>query len=96
MKEGEMRRRGEEREIEEMEVKVEGGGEKEREERERVPDEARKREGGREDVDRMNEMEEKETFSPSIVNREGEGEEEEEKEEREETSLRVIEDEVCD
>ena len=49
MKEGEMRRRGEEREIEEMEVKVEGVGEKEREERERVPDEARKREGGMEE-----------------------------------------------
>ena len=93
-KEGEMRRRGEEREMEEMEGNEEGRGEKEREERERVPDEARKSEGMEVEVERSNAMKEIFTFSPVMVNRTGE--EEEEEEEREETSLCTIEVAACD
>ena len=50
-----------------MEEMEEEEGEKEREESERVPDEAKKREGGMEEVERSNAMKEIFTFSPSIL-----------------------------
>ena len=53
--------------MEELKDKEEGRGEKEREERERVPDEAKKREGGMEEAEISNAMEEIFRLSPFIV-----------------------------